>query len=129
VGTTGIGFDLKTIWVNVENDDDCMSSDTIKVVFDFAECSGVEDYGREADVYIYPNPTTGKFLIEWTGLSGKVEVEITNLHGNKISDESILVPADGSYKGTFDLAGHPKGVYLLHLIGEEKVLVKKILLQ
>jgi hypothetical protein len=129
IGTTGIGFDLKTVWVRVENDDGCMSADTIKIVFDFAECSGVEENSHEPSVYLYPNPTTGKVLIEWTGLSGEVDMQITDLHGNKIIDQAFIAPATGQYKGSFDLSGNPGGIYLLRLIGEDKVLVRKILLK
>ena len=50
VGTTGIGFDLKTIWVQVENEEGCMSTDTIRVMFDFAQCTGVSEFDRR---YIY----------------------------------------------------------------------------
>jgi hypothetical protein len=114
VGTTGIGFDFKTIWVRVENDDGCMSTDTIKIVFDFAECSGVEEHDQETDVFLYPNPTTGKVLIEWTGLSGNVDMQITDLHGTKIMGQAIIAPSSGQYKGSFDLSG---------------VIVRKIVLQ
>jgi hypothetical protein len=129
VGTTGIGFDVKTVWVQVENADGCIGTDTIHVIFDFAECTGVEENDYETSVYLYPNPTTGKVLIEWKGLSGNVEMEITDLHGNKIFSQAVQSPQTGIYKGAFDLSGNPNGIYLLRLIGSDKVLVRKILLQ
>ncbi|MBW6459254.1 MAG: choice-of-anchor L domain-containing protein, partial [Bacteroidales bacterium] len=41
VGSTGIGFDIRQIWVEVTNQDGCVGTDTIQIVFDFAQCSGV----------------------------------------------------------------------------------------
>jgi hypothetical protein len=129
VGTTGIGFDFKTIWVRVENDDGCISTDTIKIVFDFSECTGVEDYEQESTITLFPNPTNGKVLIEWQGISGEVEMQITDIHGNKILNQFILAPSTGIYKGSFDLSGNPDGIYLMRLVGEDKVLIRKIILQ
>lgn len=44
-----------------------------------------------------------------------------------ISEGIILT--SGNYKGTFDLKGEPEGIYLLKLIGGDKVIVRKIVLQ
>lgn len=129
VGTTGIGFDLKTIWLEVENADGCIGTDTIRIIFDFAQCSGVDDNEKNFDIYLYPNPTTGKVQYEWKGMSGNVEIQISDIHGNKILDQYILAPQTGDYKGSFNLEGQPKGIYLLRLISEDNVLVRKILLQ
>ncbi|MCK9399537.1 MAG: T9SS type A sorting domain-containing protein [Bacteroidales bacterium] len=129
IGTTGIGFDMKKIWVRVENDLGCFGTDTIQVTFDFAQCSGVNEASDETYVYIYPNPTTGKVQVEWKGLSGNVDMQLSDIHGNLIFDQIIMAPPSGDYKGSFHLEGQPKGIYLLKLVGEEKVLVRKILLQ
>ncbi len=129
IGSTGIGFDLKTIWVQVENADGCMGTDTVRVMFDFAQCSGTDDKDENIFFYLYPNPTQGKVLYEWQGISGHVEMQVTDLHGNMVLNQVIQAPLTGDYKGSFNLAGHPKGIYLLRLIGEDKVLVRKILLQ
>jgi hypothetical protein len=129
VGTTGIGFDLKTIWVQVENQDGCKATDTIRIVFDFAQCTGVSENDRETHLYLYPNPTSGKMNIEWSGLFGNVDMEVSDMHGNVVLKQLILTPATGIYKGSFDLGGNPDGIYLLRLIGDDKVLVRKIVLQ
>jgi hypothetical protein len=128
VGTTGIGFDLKTIWVRVENEDGCMGTDTVRIAFDFAECTGVDELQQKPEIFLFPNPTKGVVLIEWTGISGKVDLEITDLQGNKVLNQSVMAPPTGVYKGKIDLGGNPKGIYLLRLVGEETVLVEKIIL-
>jgi len=129
IGTTGIGFDIKKIWVQVENAYGCVSTDTIRVIFDFAECSGVGENEDDIYFYLYPNPTTGKVLFEWKRLSGEVEMQISDIHGNMILDQTIHSPLSGDYKGSFNLDGQSRGIFLLRLISEDKVLVRKIVLQ
>jgi hypothetical protein len=129
IGSTGIGFDMKKIWLRVTNDQGCIGIDTIRVVFDFAQCSGVDEQKDAEDIYIYPNPTTGKVQIEWKGISGNVKMQVSDIHGNLVYDKAVQGNLSGDYKGTFDLKGQPEGIYLLKLVGEEKVLVRKIILQ
>lgn len=129
VGTTGIGFDLKKVWLNVENNDGCLGTDTILVAFDFAQCSGVEENEQRVSIYLFPNPTTGKINYEWTGLTGEVQMEITDLHGHIILNQSVMVPQSGFYKGLLDLGSQPDGIYLMKLISKDNVVVRKILLQ
>jgi hypothetical protein len=129
VGSTGIGYDSKSIWLRVENEDGCTATDTIRVVFDFAQCSGVKEQTENPDIYLYPNPTTGKVQVEWKGMSGNVKLQVSDIRGNMVLDQAILAPPSGEYKGSFDLKGQPEGIYLLKLVGEDKVLVRKILLQ
>lgn len=128
VVTTGIGFDIKTIWVEVENADGCMNTDTIRVIFDFATCTGIEENDAETNVMIYPNPSDGKFNIEWNGLSGHVEMQITDIHGNIVIENKVLVPISGEYKDVLNLSGHPDGIYLLRLVSDERVVVRKMIL-
>jgi hypothetical protein len=129
VGTTGIGFDLKTVWVEVENEDGCMGTDTIRVIFDFAQCNAIEEKYSDVHLYLYPNPTKGKINYEWQGLYGSVEMQISDLHGNKILEQNVESSVAGEYKGFFNLAGYQQGIYLLRLISDNKVIVRKILLQ
>ncbi len=129
VGTTGIGFDMKTIWLQVENADGCMATDTINITFDFAQCSGISENYSDTYVYLYPNPTTGKINYEWKGMSGNVQMQISDIHGITVLDQVIQAPLTGDYKGSFSLDGKPDGIYLMRLISTDKVLVRKILLQ
>jgi hypothetical protein len=130
IGSTGIGYDAKTIWLRVENDQGCFGTDTIHIVFDFAQCSGVKEQSDEgAEIYIYPNPTTGKVQVEWKGMSGTVKMQITDIHGDVVISRSVQSPPSGDYKGSFDLKGQAEGIYLLKLVGEDKVLVRKIVLR
>lgn len=129
IGTTGIGYTMKTIWVEVQNLEGCITRDSITVVFDFAQCFGVDENDGGTEFYLYPNPTSGIIHFEWKAIEGNVRLEVSDLHGNIILNEHILAPATGEYKGSLNLDGHPKGIYLLRVINDEKILIRKILLQ
>jgi hypothetical protein len=129
VGTTGIGFDLKTVWVEVENEYGCIGTDTIRVIFDFAQCNSVDEQENNVFLYLYPNPSNGKVSFEWQGLYGNVEVNVTDLHGNKILKQELNSSPSGEYKGYFNLAGQPEGIYLVRFISDNNVIVRKILVQ
>jgi hypothetical protein len=129
VSTTGIGFDIRTIWLRVENENGCMGTDTVNIIFDFTQCSGVDELDDNSFLYIYPNPTKGIVNYEWGGLGEKVELQVSDMHGNMVLNKTILAPAGEVYKGFVSLDGYSKGIYLLKLIADENVMIRKILLQ
>jgi hypothetical protein len=129
IESTGLAYDMRKIWLRVTNAQGCLGVDTIRVVFDFSQCSGVDEQTKDEGVFIYPNPTTGKVEVEWQQMNGKAKLQISDIHGNMVFEQAIQASPSGGYKGSFNLKGQPEGIYLLKLIGEEKVIVRKILLQ
>jgi hypothetical protein len=57
VASTGIGFDVKQIWVEVTNADNCVGVDTVTVTFDFSQCFGVGEEDGGIGFILYPNPS------------------------------------------------------------------------
>jgi hypothetical protein len=129
VGTTGIGFDFKELWVEVTNADGCMSTDTVRIIFDFAECSGVEEQHDDIFLHLYPNPTSGILQVEWKGLFGTVEVELSDLQGKPVFTKLIQSPPSGEYSGSISLENQQKGLYLVKFISGDQMLIRKVLLQ
>jgi hypothetical protein len=129
VGTTGLGFDSKKIWVEVTNGDGCMSTDTVMVFFDFAECSGVEEQDDNVFINLFPNPTTGIVQFEWKGMHGLVDMIVTDVHGKPVLKQQILSPLTGNYTGTFNLDDQPKGIYIVKFFSGDRVVIRKVMLQ
>jgi hypothetical protein len=77
---------------------------------------GTEEYLAE-DITLYPNPTSGFLLIKTDTLQ---QVEIYNISG-------ILI--ETTNKKEIDLSQHSKGIYLLKIITNKGVTVKKIVLK
>ena len=70
---------------------------------------GITENGLTTDVKIYPNPNTGKFILEFTNQEIN-EVEITDVIG-KVMLRSINVERQKQ----FDLEELPAGIYILHI--------------
>jgi hypothetical protein len=64
IGSTGIGFDIKTFSVLVTNQAGCIGEDEITVVFDFGACSGVNDFVEDPFVILFPNPGSGNVILQ-----------------------------------------------------------------
>ncbi|HPS62405.1 MAG TPA: T9SS type A sorting domain-containing protein, partial [Bacteroidales bacterium] len=67
---------------------------------------------------VYPNPTTGTFVLELTGSSdpGKTEVEIYGILGDRILKRGITGP-----RQQFDLSGNQPGVYIIRVVTSDGV--------
>jgi len=72
---------------------------------------------------VYPNPTTGKFTLEVTGMDefGEINVEVYSMFGKKVLAETVY----GLMKYEFSLSTQTPGVYILRVItGKEAGTVK-----
>ncbi len=129
IGTTGIGFDIKKFWVNVTNEDGCVGTDTIQVLFDFSQCFGIGENTNNLSFRLYPNPTDGVLNLELQGQPGEVYYEITNLQGMLISSRTISIPDEGFLKESVSMSGNSKGIYLIKLKNDQQFAVGKIILK
>ncbi len=129
VATTGIGFDIQHLTVEVTNADGCTTTDDVRIIFDFAECTGLDENPDQAYVFLYPNPTSGMLQVEWKGLFGLVDMEISDIHGKPVLSRRILSPDNGEYKGQINLLNQSKGIYMVKFVSDDQVLISKILLK
>jgi hypothetical protein len=129
VGTTGIGFDIKEIWLEMENEHGCKKTDTILVYFDFANCFGVGESPSGSKAVVYPNPTNDAFTLSLEGFKGGAEMCVSALDGRKVFSQNLEIEGDGTLQQHFSLAGQPRGIYLLKITGTREVLVSKIILE
>ena len=63
------------------------------------------------------------------GLKDKAELQVADLSGQIILDMKDQVPVNGVYEKIIDLSSHPKGIYLLKLINQNNVVVRKLILE
>jgi hypothetical protein len=68
---------------------------------------------------IYPNPSTGKFAIEYVPTTAIVE--IFNTHGKEILTKSLILPSE------VDLSAQPKGIYFISIKTEKQVFFEKLI--
>lgn len=126
IGSTGIGYDVKTLTVDVENSLGCVGTDEIRVIFDFSQCLGVEENESSLNVQIYPNPTNGNFTIELEDSEGDVEIRITNPQGQLVFKETTSISGRGHFEKNLDLSEKPDGIYFVRVVNDERVYTGRI---
>jgi PKD repeat protein len=114
--------------VSVKGVDDCgpgLPSENKVVIV--KNTLGVQ-FGSEAGIDIYPNPTSGKFSIEFRGTDAEVNIRIVNEIGTAVYSAS-KVKVSGNYKQNLDLSSLPAGVYFLKVETASGTLVRKLVIR
>jgi hypothetical protein len=96
VGSTGIGFDIKTFSVVVMSQEGCIGEDEITVVFDFGACSGVNDLVGEDFITLFPNPGSGEITLQPDRSYKRAKVDVLDPSGRilKVLEYSSEVPTN-----------------------------------
>jgi PKD repeat protein len=77
---------------------------------------------------VYPNPGRGIFTLYAAGITGKLELEVYNAHGQPLI-RNVFRNSDELFQSTIDLTAFPKGVYILKLISSENTYFRKIIVE
>jgi hypothetical protein len=128
VGTTGIGFDMKTLSVLVTGVNGCDIYETINVMFDFSQCLGIDDNPLFGEIRIFPNPNDGYFTLELSEYSGDLEVLVTDMYGRLILARDFD-DIQGTFKTDLQLYDVSHGIYLITLKTETAVTSRKLMIR
>ena len=131
VGSTGIGFDIKTFSVMVTEESGCYAEDTITIMFDFGACSGVEDAQDEPYVRLYPNPGSGilNLQAEWPVKAADITIldpvgkVIRHFNGKQTTGDGQTIQ--------IDISNLNEGLYFIQFVDENKnsILMKYLLVK
>jgi hypothetical protein len=119
---------------NVPSDDACgeyTSGETEDFIVTFTRILFPESVAGVAgisNVSLYPNPTTGKANISFTGVANEVNVLVTNITGQQVLHNKYQHKG-GSFNAELDLNGNAKGIYLVELSVGGQRMVRKLVLQ
>ncbi|MEI7982717.1 MAG: T9SS type A sorting domain-containing protein, partial [Bacteroidota bacterium] len=82
---------------------------------------------EQSSIKIYPNPTTGNFILELPLdiQTEKVQVEVYGIWGKKV----LTTTLNGERKHEFSLSDKPTGVYFIRLVSGDKTETLKIIKQ
>ena len=114
---TMVDSDTATIWVLVTTINNCTASDTIQIVF--IDEVGITGYHINDYFKLYPNPSTGKFYLEFKE-TGKKDIHIYDLLGRTIFN--------GKFEGEkIELELNHTGIYVIDINGNvrSKVVIVK----
>ncbi|MBS1645547.1 MAG: T9SS type A sorting domain-containing protein [Bacteroidetes bacterium] len=89
-----------------------------KVIFDEA---------TTPEVVVYPNPSTGVFIVEISEVSEAASIQITDLQGRIVAQQ--LLSDTGSSVATFNLSGMAAGLYLVQVRSGQFSYFDKIVLR
>lgn len=81
-----------------------------------------------AEISVYPNPSTGVFNLEISGLGKQFTISVLDFAGRVIVQEEVNTSAT-EYKNTLDLSNYSKGVYFLSFSSDRKSEYQKIVIQ
>jgi hypothetical protein len=127
--TTGIGFDMRTVWVTVTSPEGCIATDQRTIIFDFAACNGIKDPIAENGFHIYPNPGDGMIHIDNDAAIGNCLLTITDIFGREVVKNREIIFSDTDKTFSLDLESYPQGLYLIRIsAGGKDLVVMKYLL-
>lgn len=129
-GINGNNFDPSSVSIGTHNiiytftdNNSCINSDTTSIYV--VLCTSIEDINVIPNIRVYPNPNTGKFIIEKINeFNQSINVKLLDGNSKLIIDKTILNNQDII---EFNITNYSKGLYYLHIIIDNNTFVKKIL--
>ena len=123
--THGIGtfhFNI-TVWSNTG----CVAMDSVTVVF--KGCLGIQEKNSRFQCEIYPNPSHGKFTLEFfSSAPEKVNICLLNLRNELLFEEKNILVKGRTVKN-IDSPVLPPGIYFLEIKKEDGVITKKLIIE
>lgn len=92
-------------------------------------CVGIEEYGNNATLDIYPNPTSGAFTIAINSNSDlKANLRLTTVDGRVVYQGEVTATA-GLYEKQVDISGLAAGIYYLSMQSDGAAKTYKVIKQ
>lgn len=81
------------------------------------------------DFVIYPNPTSGEFVLSTTGFNNaSVKVEVRDMSGRIVKSE-LINNANQSFARTYQMNENSKGIYFISILDGDLAIHKKLIIQ
>jgi hypothetical protein len=104
------------------NDGKEKSGDIVTVIVAGSTVTSVDNMAKEEDVLIYPNPTSDKFFVNLAN-SKCAQITMCDITGRQLVQKRINKQTDVA---EINVAGFAKGLYVLIIQGEDRMIVKKV---
>ncbi|MDZ7741436.1 MAG: T9SS type A sorting domain-containing protein [Bacteroidota bacterium] len=112
-------YDVSLTATNGGGSNTLLKEDYINVVW-----VGIDENKEVQNIKLFPNPTNGKFTLEFLNLEYReAEVQVFDL-GGKLVD--VLKSKNSNATLSIDIQGQPEGVYYLNIKVDDKIYIDKI---
>ena len=102
---------------------------SIPLTITIDECTGINEVNDITHTQIYPNPSNGIFTLKMN-LEDQNTIDIRIFNSlNKVVYQADRITAQDEFKRDIDLSNYSKGVYYLHIFGDDVNVIKKIVIQ
>lgn len=102
-------------------------SDEVTASISVLECLGVDENALQTAITAYPNPSTGVFVLSFTGAGDKTVLEAVDMQGKRVYSEQINTT--GTFTHSVDFTGFANGVYYLKASSQGHSVVMKLIKQ
>lgn len=128
----GIGFEMQDYSVTVTNENGCIDSASIILIFSFGACTGLEEQKYQG-VYLFPNPSDGLFTLLVKECNGDLTVQVLDLTGRVVDavrrpPSAVHSPQPGC-QFPIDLRNLTSGIYLLRWTDGERSGTQKVVIR
>ena len=102
---------------------------SIPLTITIDECTGINEANDITHTQIYPNPSNGIFTLKMN-LEDQNTIDIRIFNSlNKVVYQAEKIIARDEFQRDIDLSNYSKGVYYLHIFGDDVNVIKKIVIQ
>ena len=124
--TSGFGYGLQDLSVEVTTDIGCINSGGILI--EFINCTGIEELSS-ISIKNYPNPTNGIFKIELKGdINNPVDIKIINTNGVTVYNLNNIHISE-TYTQNINISNFADGAYTVVVVNNKTSATTKIILR
>jgi hypothetical protein len=127
VQTTGIGFDNQLYSVKVVNEEGCVDSARISIIFTADACAGIGETTPEKDIQIYPNPVSNVLSIRIGTTIEPLSCTIMNPLGIPMISDKNCIHSYPSELVQYPVSDWPSGLYFVKIGTQNKVYILKFI--
>ena len=90
----------------------------------------VGNIGNVQNLTVYPNPTTGKFTVEFiaNNIVKDLKITVSNITGQQVLQRSYN-NTNGQFSTQLDMSDQPRGVYFIEFAADGEKMIQKLIVK